>query len=46
MGKVVTTDSFVRQELRCYPAMTVVVVAGLIEPNAQVEIEATAVVPD
>jgi enamine deaminase RidA (YjgF/YER057c/UK114 family) len=31
---------------RYYPAMTVVVVAGLIEPNAQVEIEATAVVPD
>lgn len=28
-----------------YPAMSVVVVAGLLEPRAQVEIEATAVVP-
>ncbi len=28
-----------------YPAMAVVVVAGLIEPRAKVEIEATAVVP-
>ncbi|MGQ0538726.1 MAG: RidA family protein [Gemmatimonadaceae bacterium] len=30
---------------RHYPAMSVVVVAGLIEPRAQVEIEATAVLP-
>jgi enamine deaminase RidA (YjgF/YER057c/UK114 family) len=30
---------------RHFPAMAVVVVAGLIEPGAQVEIEATAVVP-
>ncbi|HTR76523.1 MAG TPA: RidA family protein [Gemmatimonadaceae bacterium] len=29
-----------------YPAMSVVVVAGLIEPRAKVEIEATAVVSD
>jgi enamine deaminase RidA (YjgF/YER057c/UK114 family) len=28
-----------------YPAMTLVVVAGLLEPRAKVEIEATAVVP-
>jgi 2-aminobenzoate-CoA ligase len=31
---------------RHYPAMSVVVVAGLVEPGAEVEIEATAVVPD
>ena len=31
---------------RHFPAMSVVVVAGLIEPGARVEIEATAVVPD
>ena len=30
---------------RHYPAMSVVVVAGLLEPKAKVEIEATAVVP-
>jgi enamine deaminase RidA (YjgF/YER057c/UK114 family) len=30
---------------RHFPAMTVVVVAGLLEPRARVEIEATAVVP-
>jgi enamine deaminase RidA (YjgF/YER057c/UK114 family) len=29
-----------------YPAMAVVVVAGLLEPDALVEIEATAIVPD
>jgi enamine deaminase RidA (YjgF/YER057c/UK114 family) len=29
-----------------YPAMTLVQVAGLLEPGAVVEIEATAVVPD
>ncbi len=29
-----------------FPAMTVVVVAGLLEPRAQVEIEATAVIPN
>jgi len=28
-----------------YPAMTLLVVAGLLEPGAKVEIEATAVVP-
>jgi enamine deaminase RidA (YjgF/YER057c/UK114 family) len=31
---------------RHYPAMSVVVVAGLIEDGALVEIEATAVIPD
>jgi enamine deaminase RidA (YjgF/YER057c/UK114 family) len=31
---------------RVYPAMAVVVVAGLVEAEAKVEIEATAVVPD
>jgi 2-aminobenzoate-CoA ligase len=31
---------------RHFPAMSVVVVAGLLEPGAQVEIEATAVIPD
>jgi enamine deaminase RidA (YjgF/YER057c/UK114 family) len=30
---------------RHYPAMSVVVVAGLLEPRAKVEIEATAVIP-
>jgi len=30
---------------RHFPAMTLVVVAGLLEPRAKVEIEATAVVP-
>jgi enamine deaminase RidA (YjgF/YER057c/UK114 family) len=30
---------------RNFPAMAVVVVAGLLEPSAKVEIEATAVVP-
>jgi len=29
---------------RYYPAMSVVVVAGLLEPGARVEIEATAVI--
>jgi enamine deaminase RidA (YjgF/YER057c/UK114 family) len=29
-----------------FPAMTLVIVAGLLEPGAKVEIEATAVVPD
>jgi len=29
-----------------YPAMTLVQVAGLVEPDALVEIEATAVIPD
>jgi enamine deaminase RidA (YjgF/YER057c/UK114 family) len=28
-----------------FPAMSVVIVRGLIEPRAQVEIEATAVIP-
>ena len=31
---------------RNFPAMAVVIVSGLIEPRAKVEIEATAVVPD
>jgi enamine deaminase RidA (YjgF/YER057c/UK114 family) len=31
---------------RHFPAMTVVIVAGLLEPGALVEIEATAVVPE
>jgi len=31
---------------RHYPAMTVVEVSGLLEANARVEIEVTAVVPD
>ena len=30
---------------RSYPAMAVVIVAGLVEPEAKVEIETTAVVP-
>ncbi|HFC05290.1 MAG TPA: RidA family protein [Rhizobiales bacterium] len=30
---------------RCFPAMSLVQVAGLIEPRARVEIEATAVLP-
>ena len=30
---------------RSYPAMAVVIVAGLVEPDAKVEIETTAVVP-
>jgi enamine deaminase RidA (YjgF/YER057c/UK114 family) len=29
-----------------YPAMTVVEVAGLVEANARVEIEVTAVIPE
>jgi len=31
---------------RHFPAMTLVVVAGLLEPRAKVEIEGTAVIPD
>ena len=31
---------------RVYPVMAVVAVAGLVEAQAKVEIEATAVVPD
>ncbi len=31
---------------RHYPAMAVVIVAGLVEPRAKVEIEAMAIVPD
>ena len=31
---------------RHYPAMTLVIVAGLLEPRALVEIEATAVIPN
>lgn len=31
---------------RNFPAMAVVIVAGLVEPKAKVEIEATAIVPE
>ena len=31
---------------RYFPAMTLLVVAGLLEPRAKVEIEATAVIPE
>jgi enamine deaminase RidA (YjgF/YER057c/UK114 family) len=31
---------------RHFPAMTLLVVAGLLEPRAKVEIEATAVIPE
>jgi enamine deaminase RidA (YjgF/YER057c/UK114 family) len=31
---------------RHFPAMSLVEVAGLLEPGARVEIEATAVIPD
>ena len=31
---------------RHFPAMTLLVVAGLLEPRAKVEIEATAIIPD
>ena len=31
---------------RHFPAMTLLVVAGLLEPRAKLEIEATAVIPD
>ncbi len=31
---------------RNFPAMAVVIVAGLVEPRAKVEIEATAIVPE
>jgi enamine deaminase RidA (YjgF/YER057c/UK114 family) len=31
---------------RHFPAMAVVIVSGLVEPRAKVEIEATAIVPD
>jgi enamine deaminase RidA (YjgF/YER057c/UK114 family) len=30
---------------RNYPTMAVIIVAGLIEPDAMIEIETTAVVP-
>jgi enamine deaminase RidA (YjgF/YER057c/UK114 family) len=30
---------------RHFPAMTLLIVAGLLEPGAKVEIEATAVIP-
>ena len=39
-------DAYRRVVGRHYPAMTLVVVAGLLEDRALVEIEATAVVPD
>jgi enamine deaminase RidA (YjgF/YER057c/UK114 family) len=38
-------DAYRRVIGRHFPAMTLVVVAGLLEPGAKVEIEATAVVP-
>ena len=38
-------DAWRRRFGRWYPAMTVVVVAGLLEPRALVEIDATAIVP-
>lgn len=38
-------DVWRRRFGRWYPAMTVVVVAGLLEPRALVEIDATAIVP-
>ncbi len=38
-------DAYRRIIGRHFPAMAVVVVAGLIEPGAKLEIEATAVVP-
>jgi enamine deaminase RidA (YjgF/YER057c/UK114 family) len=31
---------------KCFPAMAVVEVSGLVEPSARVEIETTAVIPD
>ena len=31
---------------KCYPAMAVVIVAGLVEEKAKIEIETTAVLPD
>jgi enamine deaminase RidA (YjgF/YER057c/UK114 family) len=39
-------DAYRRVVGRHYPAMTLVVVAGLLEDRALVEIEATAVVPE
>jgi enamine deaminase RidA (YjgF/YER057c/UK114 family) len=38
-------DAYRRVIGRHFPAMTLIVVAGLLEPGAKVEIEATAVVP-
>jgi len=38
-------DAYRRVIGRHFPAMTLVVVAGLLEPGAKVEIEATAVLP-
>ncbi len=38
-------ESYRRVMGRCYPAMALVEVAGLLEPGALIEIEATAVVP-
>jgi enamine deaminase RidA (YjgF/YER057c/UK114 family) len=39
-------DAYRRVLGRHFPAMTLLVVAGLLEPRAKVEIEATAVLPD
>lgn len=38
-------DAYRRTIGRHFPAMTLVVVAGLLEPGARVEIEATAMIP-
>jgi enamine deaminase RidA (YjgF/YER057c/UK114 family) len=38
-------DAYRRVIGRHFPAMTLLVVAGLLEPRAKVEIEATAVIP-
>jgi len=38
-------DAYRRVIGRHFPAMTLVVVAGLLEPGAKIEIEATAVIP-
>ena len=38
-------DAYRRRMGRHYPAMALVEVKGLVDPNAQVEIEATAVIP-
>jgi enamine deaminase RidA (YjgF/YER057c/UK114 family) len=38
-------DAYRRVIGRHFPAMTLIVVAGLLEPGAKVEIEATAVIP-
>jgi enamine deaminase RidA (YjgF/YER057c/UK114 family) len=39
-------EAYRRMIGRHFPAMTLLVVAGLLEPRAKVEIEGTAVIPD